>query len=365
MFLRFIFTLLVILLSNNLAASEKTKALWIVRYALKDKNEVSSILQYARRLEITDLYVQVRAAGRFFFNSENNLRHLGQNTAAVNFKKLCRQAELHNIKVHAWINVLNIWSSSNSPPDNHHVFNSSPMSVLRCWDETKTDYSRLKNLGIEGYFIDPDDQKNFDNLKVLIKLLINEYSVDGIHLDYFRLPAPEVTASPSLRSSFVLEQYIDPLNVFNKARADTDIRVPAETVYSMYFEFLKNRLTNLLANIQLYIKSINPGIILSIAVKPSPAAARSYYFQDWPKWLETGLCDYAAIMNYVPETFDKYLAECTNLGLDDQIVVGIASYNQGEHAVISKITKVRQSNFKGYALFSYNSLKEKNMLKGY
>lgn len=362
---RRLFVILFFFFLIDISFAAKSRGLWVVRYALLEEEEIEHIINSALILKITDLYVQVRASGKLFFQQENNLTHLITNSAAKNFLRLQKKAAHHKIKVHAWLNILNIWSSAKKPINAEHLFYISHGSVLRRWVDKTTDITALRKMGIEGYFIDPADPGNFKNLKRIIKLLVEKYNVDGIHLDYFRYPSLQVTSSPSMRTRFILQEYIDPEKIYipwDKKQSD-QISYFAEMNIA-YKSFLLKSLTNLLANIQLYVNSFPQKIELSIAVKPTPVLAKSNYFQDWAAWLERDLCDKIITMNYAPEAkrFNENLNACSTLNKNNKIIIGISTYNQDENGVLQKIKTVINNNFAGYALFSYNSLQERKML---
>jgi len=356
--------LIFLLLFFGLLFAEKSRGLWVVRYALKPPNSAGQIVAAARRLGISDLYVQVRASGKLFFSPETEGLSLTDNKAAANFLELVKKAHFNNIKIHAWLNVLNIWSSVQQPRLRSHLFYISRKSLLRRRNQDMPDsYKTMKKMGVDGYFLDPADHNNLETVKRIMGILLRRYNVDGIHLDYFRYPARNYTFCPTLRARFILTNYIDPQEIYNSELRRENW---ARFVYldSAYTHFLCGNLTNLLANLQRYIKSVHPKAMLSVAVKPSPVQARVAYFQDWAAWLNNGLCDYVLTMNYLPDSaqFTTNLNQCAALGQDGKIVIGISAYNQDKTAVRQKIKLVRRSNFAGYALFSYHALVRRKLL---
>ena len=358
--------LLFILTINLSAQPEKKKAMWIVRYALLDQQETEQIIHAALLLKTTDIYVQVRASAQLLFEKEQELAAFSQWPAAKNFIKLRNEAALRNIKVHAWLNILNIWSSPKLPADSAHLVYKSSTSILRAWSDRHTPIKKLHKLGIEGYFLDPADARNLEHIKAIIKLLAEEYMVDGIHLDYFRYPSLQVASSPSLRTRFILREYLDPEIIYaSKAqRRNKRISTPLQ-MDRLYKAFLRNNLTHLLGNIRMYINGLKRKPQLSIAVKPHPAVAKAVYFQNWAQWLKDHLCDYVVTMNYAPdaETFMENLEACSALNLKNKIILGISVYNQGLNSVLDKIERTRLHDFAGYSIFSYNSLKKQDMIR--
>lgn len=357
---RFSFILFFFLLFH-ISRAEQSRALWVVRYALLQDDAVEQIMRSALLLKITDLYVQVRASGKFFFSSENPFNGNDSTKALQNFLRLKDEAGRRRIKIHAWLNVLNIWSSTKKPADRGHIYYLARNSILRKWGEPTGEMRAMRKLGIEGFFLDPADPVNLEHLHKMIRLLLTEYKVDGIHLDYFRYPSLEVSSSPALRSRFILQEYLDPQTLFLAPQT-----LEQSTVVNMstkYRFFLSKSLTKLLANMRFFIHSLRRDAELSIAVKPDPLSAKTIYFQDWALWLERGLCDKVITMNYASDAqvFSANLKACSSLNAKDKIVIGISTYNQDVQGVLEKIRLVKDK-FGGYAFFSYNSLQKRKML---
>jgi len=358
-----IFTLLLfsILFTSNLQAAPH-RALWVVRYALYSSTEITEIIDMAENLRISDLYVQVYALGMPFYNSgffANN----GNVDKKEPLNNLISLAHKRDIKVHAWINTLYIWSGKITPADKSHLFYLSQKSILR-----KADYQsqmptpvELKDNGIEGYFLDPLDESNSMRIRLIITELISRYDLDGIHLDYFRYPNSGFNFSPLGRTIFKERYYIDPLQFFSRQEVFISERgfKSAEYIRDKYNLFLKTNLTEFLAKIHDHINDLDSSIILSLAVKPNPDISRRQYSQDWLNWLNNDLCDRLLLMNYNTdfEFFKSDAMLALNLAESDKIVIGISTYNQNEEAVLQRVRYVQNNSFSGFALFSYNHLK--------
>jgi uncharacterized lipoprotein YddW (UPF0748 family) len=324
--------------SNSVSAVQK-HGLWVVRFALKNDN-VNEIISVSSSLGITDLYVQVWALSEDYYRNKDH------------FKNLVKKAHDNNIRVHAWINVLYVWSGNDKPG----IDRTSYKSLLRA-KKSLPKYKELKSKGIEGYYIHPYDEINIKILSGMIDELIDDYDVDGIHLDYFRYPDLKYSLSPTGRARFMLKYYYDPYILFsNNGRLTAN----SEFIYQQYSEFLKDELTDVLKLIK--SKTARPGkeIELSIAVKPDADIAENNYFQSWKSWLEKNICDYVIIMNYNADNiiFRANLNKAAKLNENNRVVIGIATYNQNWQSFMQKYDMVLKSNVNGTAIFSYNYLNE-------
>ena len=129
-------------------------------------------------------------------------------------------------------------------------------------------------------------------------------------------------------------------------------------------DFLLNSVTELVIKLKSYINNnIERKIILSAAVKPNINKANKNFHQEWDIWLEGGIVDWVLVMNYNPDL----IAFANNISIIEEtitekkienIIMGIALYNQSPEDVIKKINYSYNAGFSGISLFSYNVLDE-------
>ena len=86
--------------------------------------------------------------------------------------------------------------------------------------------------------------------------------------------------------------------------------------------------------------------------------------QAWPEWLRLGLLDRAFAMCYAPEvqTVVGQLIAISSQATDGKLVPGIAIYNSSPSAAAAKIKGARELGFPAIALYSYDSLFEREGL---
>ncbi len=340
--------------------SGEVRGLWVVRYALLEEKPVETILERARQLNITDVYLQVWALGQPYYETTVAGNSKNKVLSGEQLHRFIEEAQRHNIRVHAWINTLFVWANG-QPSDQNHPFLARRKSLLKtAHQSTPPSYSRLKKEGFVGYFIDPGDNVYLGLLGKLIQELLHDYRFDGIHLDYFRYPGARYSFSQSGIDDVILDYFVVRENMYRNpdrflSKFDSAV---VSYVDRRYRSYLRSRLDDLLQKITKHVKNGFPAAQLSIAVKPDLYKARHYYYQDWQKWLDENWCDQVVIMNYIPDRlrFRKYLNQALATGNSSRIIVGISTYNQRASMVKSKIEHVKQLNFAGYSLFSFNHL---------
>jgi uncharacterized lipoprotein YddW (UPF0748 family) len=358
--------IITVFLQNSQA--EQQRGMWVVRHALSSKNEIYEIISTSKKLNITDIYIQVRALGQVYYKSEFAKRTKLLDNSSDNLRLLIKQAKENSIKVHAWLNALYIWSGKSKPLNKQHLYYISKKAILRTrGNKGVPEYDFIRKNGMPGYFVDAGDTNNLRDIKQLITELIINYDIDGIHLDYFRYPDLKHSFSPIGRTKFMIQNFIDPDKIYSDIDLFINKRGYLSYLYAdkEYRKFLRSEITGLLINLKEYIKTIDKSVLLSIAVKPNMYDAKHVYFQDWGEWLKEGLCDRILMMNYQTDfdLFIKNVKDALTLNKDEQIVVGISTYNQDEKEVFRRISFISDLNLGGYSLFSYNYLnKNKHIL---
>lgn len=329
--------------------------LWIVRNTVTSPNDLQILQKLHRVFALTDLYVQVRALG------ENQLAMVKNRSNKMGIKEIGQFCRQNDIRLHAWLNVFYIWNNDELPSEQHTLSADSDY-LMEDYHDGPVTLKTLKKLGIEGYFVDPNAPENLRQLKSLIKMLISQYHVDGIHFDYFRYPAKPVHFSRNLRSRFLMNEYVDPA----KIRQNQTLFLQAwgwenyASLQKQYDEFLERILAARLSNLYQYIKTLDANCKVSVAVKPNLVIARKEYAQNWLQWLENGDCDYVVLMNYSPdyEEFKKNLNVATSYKEDDHIINGIGVYYLDKKQLIQRLKDVQISKLDGYCLFSFTTFKE-------
>jgi uncharacterized lipoprotein YddW (UPF0748 family) len=354
-FLLFFLTSVSVLAQDSIP---EKRAIWVVRDALNNPDELEKIVRTAASAAISDIYVQVRALGRSYYLSDIEPRASFISTSYDPLDLLIKIGENYNIRIHAWVNMFYIWSGDQPPLEDKHPFNRYPQYILA--KERLPDYRVLKKSGIEGYFLDP---QSIEIQKYLLNVLLeiaDKYAISGIHLDYFRYPDVEYSFTADSRTNFRLAHFIDPLKLYGDSEYFVNSYGHAvfQQVDKEYRQFLQEALSGYLSEINKILKEKKNGLELSVAVKPDPVVAKYRYFQDWQNWIRDRSCDYVVLMNYRTEwnEFLSVLNQIKDTPEREKIIMGISTYNQNEEAVQKRLKAVRQAGFGGFALFSYNHL---------
>ena len=202
----------------------------------------------------------------------------------------------------------------------------------------------------------------------MFKELLNNYKLDGIHLDYVRYKN-EFHGYNSVGIEQFRSQY-NSKNNFDLGFRQTIITKDSYNDYLMKREeFLLNSITELVLKLSSFMKNSHREMILSAAVKPNIEMAKKLYFQEWDMWLSGGLVDWVLVMNY-DQKFQTFVDNITAIENQmskneiNKIVMGVALYNQTPENALKKIKYSYDAGFRGIALFSYNIISEQiNQMK--
>ena len=184
--------------------------------------------------------------------------------------------------------------------------------------------------------------------------LVERYGPDGIHLDYIRLPLERSCLCERCREAFVRSQgAVDwPGEVLPGARLGGE-----------YAGFRRGRIGALVEEIRRASRAGTGAVYLSAAVFPELAACRQTLAQDWGDWVDRGLVDFVAPMDYTdsPEELARWVREQSRrIAARVPLVpgVGLAAGRvelEDPADLLRQISIIRESGGDGFAVFQLSS----------
>lgn len=332
--------------------------MWVVRDQLTSEQQIDSIFNFARRHHITHLFVQVRGRGRVLYQSHYEEKEDEAKTFDA-LRYVLERNKDYGLKIHAWVNMFLIWSREDFPPEENHPVNRFRNHIIRDLGNQPLDdiYRNMVKKGkIEGFYLSPANPDIQKYLVDILKEIVMKYPVYGIHLDYFRYP----------KLNFVLDFHF--LNYLSNRYGITFGHFLEENRrgdgfsiedYRGIAELMSRPLEDLLRQFREWQKKYYPEIVLSVAVKPNPAEALLYYYQNWDRWIENDLIDFVCPMNYTTN-MDQFKKNCDILASRysaDKIWMGLAVYNKSWQSLRAQMECVQKTGFHHKVYFSYKYLK--------
>ena len=343
---------------------EPIKAFWVIRDRLTTKKSVEEIVETAKNHGFNHLFAQVRGRGDAYYNSEIVMRSpLIQGRKFNPLKELLTLAHKENIKVHAWVNVYLLWSSEKKPESKNHLLNQHPEWTARAYGDVvdaKKTHRQFKLQGTEGVYLSPGHPEVSKYLLAVFRELIEEYDIDGLHLDYVRYPGPEYGFNQAAMNSFREETGVDPEIFIENGEEISNIlgKESVEAFQRQWKNFKLRSISNLVISTRNLIKASGKKLLLTAAVKPNPVSAREQNYQNWVRWVMGGTLDYAVPMNYNADIreFTQNLESILTLVPPGKLIMGIGAFNQNHFDVESKIYKSKSEGIRDFIFFSYNEL---------
>ncbi len=340
------------------------RGLWVRAMSIATPNSVHRVIDLAEKLQATDLYVQVVVGGYAYYKSEilPKSEYLVKN-APPDYEpldSLLNMARKKNIRVHAWVNTLLIWSMDSIPDSTRHIHHSHPDWFLRdVFGRNMMDYTSVErqDFGVEGTFIDPGREEVRDFLRDICLEIVKKYKVAGIHLDFIRYPGVFWGIEDTMRAALILGLNNKDLRWLTLLRYPKLEFFERWIVYNMYLEN-KNRqrkISELVGQINCAIKKVSRDCVLSCAVVANPARAIYQYAQNWCEW--KGVIDYPVVMSYTTDV--SLFCDFLNYAMYNlpNAIMGIGLLWRGmEVQANAQKELARRTNGKGICYFDFASL---------
>jgi uncharacterized lipoprotein YddW (UPF0748 family) len=352
--------LLAVLLALAAPAPPATdvRGLWVVRTALVSPEAIEDTVARAQAAGVNTLFVQVRGRGDAFYRSTLVPRSVLLERQPAEFDPLAQilaAAHARGMTVHAWVNVL-IAAGRGQPLPRGHVLLRHPEwamvpravsreAALRSGPRILALVEQAAPAESEGLYLAPSAPGVGDHLEAVTRELLSTYPLDGLHLDFIRLPGPEYDYSRWALAGF-------------RTQGGSD--VPAVAARDPRFgDYRRASVTALVDRLAHAARDTRPGLLVSAAVVPDIVQATTARFQDWPAWLDSGALDVACPMAYSADdrVFTGQLRAARSLlGPARVLWAGVGAYRLDVPGVLHKVQLARASGADGFVLFSHEWL---------
>ncbi|MFQ5696762.1 MAG: glycoside hydrolase family 10 protein [Myxococcota bacterium] len=281
------------------------RALWVLAEgsyrALESRDRIERLVEAARSAGTSDLFVQVYRAGRSWFASSHaDDRPHDRARAAVgedSLRLLVRRAHARGLRVHAWFNVLSLANNRDAPLLREL---GSGAVLVDQRGRSLLDYPGGKvprpdrewlRMGTPGIWLDPTQPEVARALGQLVDDLARAApDLDGLHLDFIRYPIA-LPIAPGSRFGVGLDFGYGAASRAAFERESGRSFAPGDA----WDDFRRRRVTQLVRHLRQHLPA---GWELSAAVLPWADRAYQIGMQDWRRWLEEGLLDFAVAMAY-------------------------------------------------------------------
>ena len=331
------------------------RAIWVTRWDYKTPHDIATVMENSARAGFNTVLFQVRGDGTAMYPSKLepwSPEFDGRDPGFDPLMVACREAHRRGLSLHAWVNVMPGWFGKKPPQHTRQLYNARPewfwydasgrrqplgwyCSVNPCYPE------------VRRYLVD------------VMHEIVDQYPIDGLHLDYIRFPNESTVAYPNGQ---VPDYPRDPRTVemFRRATSALPDQAPAK-----WNEWRAAQVTQLVRDIRTMTLDTKPHVSLTVAVGAEPDLSLRNYFQDSHRWTSDRLVDGVFPMNYDADmnTYGARLASWTSKRSRVPVVTGIMFDKRDERLVAHQVSRAATTG-KHFAAFAYNSMFERLNAKG-
>jgi uncharacterized lipoprotein YddW (UPF0748 family) len=360
------------------SAPRAPRGLWVLcegsQRVLEHPELFDTLLADAEALGVTDLFVQVYRAGRAWFRTTladgtpwtGTVRPDGSDALA----ELTRRAHARGLRVHAWVNVLNLSTNRQAPillalGRDAVVVDQKGRSLLDYpdYDLPMPDREWLR-MGTPAIWLDPAVPGVAERLAATFRELVRGYpELDGLHLDYVRYP-DTLPFSPGTQFGVgVGFGFGEPARTRFQGETGRIAPFGASLANAERFDgWRREKLGALVAAIAGAARAERPGLRVSAAVIAERERAYRVDLQDWLGWLDAGQLDFAVPMLYTRDAALLRYGVETYAGLAKrrQLWVGLGSWLFADtpEAAVEQLRTARAEASLGTSLFSWDSIRD-------
>jgi len=330
----------------------ETRAVWVATNHRLDwppavfdeetqKKALDGIFDDIKSKNLNTVFFQVRSNGTVLFKSSFDpfSPHINgkmeMDSSYDPLKYAIELAHKKGLEIHAWINVVNIFSGRETSIFNNtdHISKRKPEWIV----EDNRD-------GSKSYWLDPGLPEVREYLSDLIEEMVQNYDIDGVHLDYIRYPGKNFDDDFSF-------------NLYNEGLSRDNWR--------------RKNISDLIRLINSKIKSVKPYVKLGAAPIGIYKNLQGMFgwegynevYQDSREWLSKELLDYVTPQIYwsfnANTRFDLLAKEWVENSFGRNVVLGIAAYKPEVKEEIEKMIHFsREINSDGVAFFRCSNIRD-------
>ena len=367
----------------------RPRGLWVLcegsQRVLEHPDRLETLIEHARKMGVTDLFVQVYRGGRAWFDSSwagaAPYQRIRESLGIDPLAELIPRAHEAGMRVHAWVNVLSLAGNRETRivtelGRDAVLIDRQGRSIL---DYPKLDVPepdrRYYRMGTPAVFLDPATPGVAEYIAATFAELVDRYrELDGLHLDYIRYPGV-LPFSPGSRFGVGLDfGYGEPSR--SRFKTETGLEAPLGDSLrnaNRWDDWRREKVTELVRAVR--IAALNTrskdadARALAISAAVGTYAERMYLSegQDWRCWLEEDLIEFAIPMAYtLDDRMFRYMVEGFASGSHaGRIWVGQGTWLFANRpaGALDQLRVARAAGTAGEVLFSYDSIADAPALR--
>ena len=384
------FSLFLFLFLSSVSVSAQTseyRAFWVDTFntTLNNHTDILAVVNNAKAAKANMILAQVRRRGdAWYLNSLEPKPDFTPIAAGFDpLADLIQTAHAEGIEVHAFVIMGAVWnknpnfapSATLGPPTNpNHVFNlhggynPATQQIVpgpNNWLTRSLLPDGTGGITFQGHRFGSDFWIDFGHpdaaaytVNVLMQL-VNNYAIDGLHLDRIRYPEFSVSGqTPTTGANIGYNpRSIERFQIKNNIPVGSTPPVPGNAAWA---QWRRDQVSNIVRRVYLNAVAARPNIKISaalIAFGGGPSSwnsAEAYWrvYQDWRAWTEEGILDIAIPMNYKRDDTQQNLFDTWNTWIKDHqynraAMIGLGSYLNSVEGTLRQIRRSRAASANG------------------
>ena len=356
-------------------ARQQVRGFWVEcegsNDTLSSPQKLDELIRICKTTAANTIFLQVQRHNRSWYNSRladtAPWDGIWKKYKIDPLKYTIAGAHERGIKVHAWLNMFRIGKDPRAP-----IIRKLGRDVItrdgRGVSLLKSPAGKLPD---GGYWLDPGDLGVQEYLLGIVEEILNKYpTIDGIHLDFVRLPYRDL--NPGSRfcnrkdfgygkrsvERFQAQYGYSPLKMDLSDRNKTQ----------RWDNWRREQITSFIEKVYKLCKKKNPRVQVSCAAQSVSDRAYLVAYQDWRTWLKEQIVDFVVVMNYsIDRKLVRYISDAAiKLQTEAGVYIGLGAYLMltTPNVLYQQIMDCQKLNVPGIILFSYDAiLKNKDILK--
>ena len=319
-------------------AENPMRALWL-RPKEKTAAQVEAAVEKIADAGINTIFLETVFNGYTIFPVEYDYTY--QNPMYNGFDVLqayIDECHERGIQLHCWVESFFIgmaWENSGGP-----VY-----AAKKDWLLTDTNGNNYEDTMYGPmYFLNPARPECREWIVSLYEILVENYDIDGLQLDYVRYPQK----TNSIDYGF--DDYT--ISAFEAEYGCSPYDEPSKFVL-----FKQQQVTEFVKACSTELKAINPDLILSLSVYPFYQDGKNLFMQTAELWMSKGYGDLVVPMAYYENQINSITSNTIKVagGSEKNVVIGLSAQNGFTVDSLSRQANTVLNNGVGVAFFEYES----------
>lgn len=347
--------------ASNLYFSSSTVENRAVWYAPTEKSEadVRRTIELIKSLNINALYIETWRSGQTNYKTKLDLTFHESTYAGFDvLEAFVRLGHENGIEIHAWVHDFFVGTDYHKKVKGH-VLNVHPEWALETRSGSVLNPTEYGNF----MFLNPYKRECRDLLLSVYREILENYDVDGLHLDYIRFPEPNSTNEDWGYNDDIIAGFQAEYNT----TIDPHQIKSGHSMWNNWCKFREDIITSFVGEVYNLIQEINPNIWLSAAIYPNMNATPKTIFQNFVPWVENGWMDeifamsYASSANTVIDISSNFLNTINGKCFYSAGIGAFAQY--GDVSYMEQIERLRDTTAVGTNIFSLASVNGNSLME--